>query len=177
MHISNGQGLGPQNPSYEGWGVSLDFIKHLWKAIMETILIAPCGMNCALCAAFQREKNKCSGCLTTDNHKSNHCLNCRIKLCEHHNLEQSVFCYDCTKFPCFRIKQIDKRYRTKYRMSMIENLNFIQNSGLDEFVSNEEIKWSCPECGGMLCVHKDYCLGCEKEKKGNNYFTIKIWFW
>jgi len=29
MHISNGQGLGPQNPSYEGWGVSLDFIKHL----------------------------------------------------------------------------------------------------------------------------------------------------
>ena len=133
--------------------------------MIATCLIAPCGMNCTLCAAFQRDKNKCSGCLTPDTHKSNHCLNCSIKLCEHHNPVQSVFCYDCAKFPCSRIKHIDKRYRTKYRMSMIENLNFIQNNGLEQFIINEEIKWKCADCGGLLCVHKELCLNCEKKKQ------------
>lgn len=34
---------------------------------MDKTLIAPCGMNCQLCYAFQREKNKCPGCLGDEN--------------------------------------------------------------------------------------------------------------
>ena len=29
MHVSNGQGLGPQNPSYEAWGIGFGFVKYL----------------------------------------------------------------------------------------------------------------------------------------------------
>jgi lipid A 3-O-deacylase len=29
MHVSNGQGMNSHNPSYEGYGISLDFVKHL----------------------------------------------------------------------------------------------------------------------------------------------------
>jgi len=29
---------------------------------MSTVLIAPCGMNCRLCMAYQRDKKQCKGC-------------------------------------------------------------------------------------------------------------------
>ena len=33
-------------------------------------LIAPCGMNCNICMAYLREKNKCPGCREIDINKS-----------------------------------------------------------------------------------------------------------
>jgi len=32
-------------------------------------LIAPCGMNCALCMAYQRQKNHFNGCNLDNNNK------------------------------------------------------------------------------------------------------------
>lgn len=29
MHVSNGQGMNQNNPSYEGWGISVDLVTHL----------------------------------------------------------------------------------------------------------------------------------------------------
>ena len=43
-------------------------------------LIAPCGMNCTLCYAYQRTKNHCPGCRTDDEQKAFSCTNCRIKI-------------------------------------------------------------------------------------------------
>ena len=45
------------------------------------------------------------------------------------------FCFDCDKFPCDRLKRLDKRYREKYGMSEIENLNKIREIGLVTLVS------------------------------------------
>jgi len=44
---------------------------------------------------------------------------------------------------------------------MIENLHDIENIGLELFVLNEKTRWYCPTCGGMICVHKGYCLRCK----------------
>jgi len=58
------------------------------------------------------------------------------------------FCYECSDYPCRRLKDLDERYRTKYHMSMIENLYFIK-SERDGLISGKEVaKWRCPECGG-----------------------------
>jgi uncharacterized OB-fold protein len=46
---------------------------------------------------------------------------------------------------------------------MIENLAYIQNHGLEDFLKNEEIRWTCTACGSGLCVHRDICLNCKKE--------------
>jgi hypothetical protein len=46
---------------------------------------------------------------------------------------------------------LDKRYRTKYGMSMIENLEFIDKKGIRKFLKNEEGKWT--RKGKTLCVH------------------------
>ena len=127
-------------------------------------LIAPCGMNCGLCIGHQRDKNPCGGCFKKeDKNKPKHCRSCVIVNCELLARTESGFCYDCEKYPCPRLKRLDKRYRSNYGMSMIENLATIQNIGIEEFLKNEEIRWTCAQCGFGLCVHRDYCLNCKTE--------------
>jgi hypothetical protein len=130
---------------------------------MKPILIAPCGMNCGICLGYLREKNHCPGCNVEEAGKK-YCLNCRIKHCDK---LIDKFCFDCAKFPCLRMRQLDKRYRTKYGMSMIENLNSIKDIGLDEFVANEQERWKCPGCGKVICVHKKSCIYCGWERDFN----------
>ncbi len=127
---------------------------------LNSSLIAPCGMNCGLCLAYQRTKNHCSGCNSIDLNKPKSCIKCAMKNCENHATSDSIFCFDCPKFPCARVKHIDKRYRTKYGMSMIENLNFIKSNGIEEFVKSEDAKWKCPDCGNIICVHRKNCFFC-----------------
>ncbi|HDP68638.1 MAG TPA: DUF3795 domain-containing protein [Candidatus Marinimicrobia bacterium] len=125
-----------------------------------TKLIAPCGMNCALCMAFQREKNHCSGCNLDNENKPKSCVRCIIVNCELRKQTASGFCYECSKFPCHRMKQLDKRYRTKYRMSMLENLEYIRLNGLKRFIGFESERWRCQNCGQLVSVHRTYCLHC-----------------
>jgi hypothetical protein len=125
-------------------------------------LIAPCGMNCGLCIGHLREKKPCAGCFKKDDeNKPNQCRSCVIVNCELLAKTESGFCYDCEKYPCARLKSLDIRYRTNYGMSMIENLAYIQNHGFEDFLKNEEIRWTCTECGFGLCVHRDICLNCK----------------
>jgi hypothetical protein len=58
---------------------------------------------------------------------------------------------------------LDKRYRMKYGMSMIENLRNIEADGLASFVEREKSKWTCCGCGAMICVHEAFCLGCKRK--------------
>lgn len=97
-------------------------------------LIAPCGMNCALCLAFQRKKKRSPGFWEEDPNKSHSCQVCIIRNCPTILNNSSHFCYECENMPCKRLKQLDKRYRTKYGMSMIENLNEIKEKGIDVFL-------------------------------------------
>ncbi len=52
-------------------------------------------------------------------------------------------------------------YRTKYNMSMIENLEYIRENGLEIFVDKEKKRWACDGCGGTICVHRGFCLYCK----------------
>ena len=50
---------------------------------MNTInTIAPCGMNCALCYAFQDRKKPCSGCRSKMAEVRKNCRNCLILSCD-----------------------------------------------------------------------------------------------
>jgi hypothetical protein len=128
--------------------------------------IAPCGVMCDICLAYQRKKNKCVGCLNKGN-KPYHCTVCSIKSCEEKKDNEEILCYECRKFPCRRIKDLEKRYRLKYGVSLIQNLNSIKEIGLDQFIENEKEKWKCTNCGQLLCVHSEFCLNCENK---NGYF-------
>jgi hypothetical protein len=126
-------------------------------------LIAPCGMNCGTCIAYQREKNRCPGCRTYSADKAISIQRCIIPKCVHLDNTISKFCYDCEKYPCKRLNQLDKRYRTKYNTSFIENLAMIKEKGIDSFLAFESKRRTCPICGSVVSVHRNSCLICTKK--------------
>ena len=135
----------------------------LRAAMDQTALIAPCGMNCRLCSAYLRTRNACPGCRGDDRAKPKTRVACRIKNCDRRIGGKAGYCGDCSSFPCALLNHLDERYRTKYGMSMIENLKSIRISGIQSFARNERIKWVCPGCGTMICVHQARCLACQRQ--------------
>lgn len=123
-------------------------------------LIAPCGMNCGSCIGFLREKNKCPGCRIYSSGKAVSVQKCIIPKCVHLEKTASKFCYECEKYPCLRIKQLDKRYRTRYKTSFIENLAIIKEKGINAFLDFESERRTCKKCGSVLSVHREQCLHC-----------------
>ena len=94
-----------------------------------------------------------------------YCRKCIIKNCKILKQEEMQFCSDkCDKYPCRRLKDLDKRYKIKYKMSMIENLENIRELGIRNFLKKENEKWKCKECDSILCVHRNFCLNCGKSR-------------
>ena len=115
-------------------------------------IIAPCGMNCGICKAHLREKNRCPGCNDIGPSHPKTRVNCRLRLCEKRKGE---FCRDCEEFPCDRLRRLDNRYRARYGISEIENLEYIGNHGIKKFIAAEVKKWIFDK--GILCLHdKNY---------------------
>ena len=127
---------------------------------MPTMLIAPCGMNCRLCRAYGRKHKPCPGCRGSDSFKSKSCIACAIRNCPTFGKVRIEYCFGCESYPCSRLIRLDARYRARYGMSMIENLDSIEKFGIRNFVIKETEKWACPRCGEILCVHKENCPSC-----------------
>ena len=131
-------------------------------------LIAPCGMNCALCHSFQDEKKRCPGCRSKSVSVRKSCRNCVIAGCT----RKSDYCFECSDFPCKRLKALDERYRSQYKMSMLDNLDDIAKDGVDVFFSRQKEKYICPECGLLRTVHYDYCIYCKRLKSKRRLVDI-----
>ncbi len=136
--------------------------------VIDSSMIAPCGMNCGICSALLRERNICSGCNGDEAQKPDSCVACQIRNCPELEGNELAFCFVCAKYPCPRLRRLDKRYRTRYGMSMIENLGNIRELGLDEFAARERVRWSCPGCGGVICAHKPECVHCGRARALTN---------
>jgi hypothetical protein len=130
--------------------------------------IAPCGMDCNVCSgylAMQHDvKSKglrmtyCIGCRPRD--KKCAFLKKRCTRLLNHTVQ---FCYECPEYPCEHLKHIDTRYRTCFRMSLLENLTDIKKNGMETFLRSQEKKWRCPTCGGVICCHNGLCFHCDIE--------------
>jgi hypothetical protein len=136
---------------------------------MHQELIAPCGMNCGVCVSYLAMKND----LKNKGFSKSYCPGCRPrgkncaflkKQCELLGKGLVQFCYECQVFPCRRLKNLDKRYRASYHMSMIENLEYIRNNGMESFIEKETVKWRCNNCGDTICCHNGLCLNCSLDK-------------
>jgi hypothetical protein len=99
--------------------------------------------------AYLREKNHCFGCRQVEKNKPATRIKCRIRVCKN---RKGNFCFECDEFPCERLKHIDKRYHTKYEMSMIENLEFIRDHSIKKFLQREQKRWTKGD--KIYCVHK-----------------------
>jgi len=126
-------------------------------------------MNCSVCSAYLALKfdlkkkgfgrTYCAGCLPRGK-------NCAFMKKQCGLLGQGLvrFCFLCADFPCRRLEALDKRYRTFYHMSEIENLNFLKERGVEAFLEKERAKWRCNRCGGVICCHNGLCYNCDLDK-------------
>jgi len=141
-------------------------MKDYQKKRHEDAMIAPCGMNCGLCISYQAMKydlkkqgmnrKYCPGCIP----RGENCTHSMKDHCDLIGKGKVRFCFECESFPCKYLKALDKRYREKYHMSMVENLEYIRDHGIDRFLDAETEKWKCPQCGEKICCHNGLCLNC-----------------
>jgi hypothetical protein len=143
-----------------------DFITNVNREMNVTgRLIAPCGINCTVCRAYLRERNPCPGCRSFDKSTPVTRAQCKIKNCATFRKGDSKYCFQCGTYPCERLIQLDKRYRSRYQMSVIENLENIKGSGIRKFISHEKVRWTCHKCGGTFCVHRGCCSSCGETRR------------
>ncbi len=126
-------------------------------------------MNCNVCASYlaltHDVKAKglripyCEGCRP----RNKTCAYIK-KSCRQLMNNEVDYCFECSSFPCAHLSTLDKRYRTRYRMSEIENLRKIKEKGIRNFIKSEETRWRCPSCGGVVCCHNGVCFDCGIEE-------------
>lgn len=121
---------------------------------------APCGMNCLLCYKHLG-KHPCPGCLSQDPAKPKHCGSCAIKACV---AEKGIsYCFLCAGYPCKRMKALDKSYRTRYGVSLMESGRSAKALGVAQHLKQQLEQYTCTACGGIICLHDGTCSSCGKE--------------
>ena len=78
---------------------------------IDTIMFAPCGMNCKLCIKHLSESNPCPGCLIDSPNKTKNALKCKIKKCL--ETKRVKYCGRCSEFPCKLIKKTRQELQEK----------------------------------------------------------------
>jgi len=130
-------------------------------------LMAPCGMNCALCSSYRAYAHG----LTKKAGKISHCIGCRPRgkkcayikgSCEKLGQGTLEYCFECATFPCPHLEQLDGRYRKNYSYSMVDTLRDIASRGIAEALKIQRERYRCPRCGGVICVHNGKCYSCDK---------------
>lgn len=121
-------------------------------------MLAPCGMNCMVCYKHCHVNNPCAGCFQEDNGKPAHCRACKIKDCI--QAKKLSYCYECPVYPCARLRYLEKSYRTRYDVSLLENSAFVKEHGLEAFMQRQKERYTCPVCGGIISLHDTVCSEC-----------------
>jgi hypothetical protein len=122
----------------------------------------PCGIYCGACPSYNRS---CRGCGSEDvDQKRKSKWACKIRTCcfGKKNLE---FCFQCGEFPCgeYRRKLVDSHpgdARFRYRHEVMGSLDRIRTIGVERWLVEQEEKWRCPQCGGVVRFYVYRCPDC-----------------
>lgn len=129
-------------------------------------LIAPCGMNCAICSRYLSylnglKRSQCKGC-RPGNMKCSYlfekCSGMNSKL---DGNADAGYCFTCDQYPCKQISRMDGRYRKYYNMSVKDNLKLIEEIGPNGFMAQQYEKYKCSKCGGFISIHNRKCFKCD----------------
>jgi hypothetical protein len=132
-------------------------------------LLAPCGMNCAVCKAYlayrcgvPRKRGSvthCSGCIPRGK-------NCFIKrACKKLSKGEVRFCYECSDLPCENVDRVARRYLARYGFDFVGNLREVEQLGVEAFLRGQAERFRCPVCGDVVSVHDGKCYACLAAKQ------------
>jgi len=124
---------------------------------LEDSLFAPCGIDCGACYGHLKKKKPCGGCLVDGAARRGRCEVCSLKTCARER--GFVRCFECPTFPCARLRRLDKTYRTRYGLSLVEQGERARRDGVAAFLSGDALRWKCA-CGGAISQHDRVCSEC-----------------
>jgi len=122
-----------------------------------TTLIAPCGMDCAICMAHLRTKNPCGDCYTPERQRRR---NCPIFTC---GKVKGRYHHTCDTFPAVGLSSWTNdtgRDWHEYALRTPQRSVWMASVA---FVKNERERWTCQECGGTIDVHHWCCFSLWKK--------------
>ena len=138
-------------------------------------LLAPCGLYCGVCAVYMAHRdgnlklkeilaNKVYGCGVEDlsclgcksDQRSAFCGVCHIRDCT----ETKGFegCHQCEEWPCEHIRSFPVEVGKKVIMRAVPQW---REMGTEAWVSAEEKRYICPECGYKLFRGVKSCRQCK----------------
>ena len=134
-----------------------------------------CGLNCGACPVGRAnemddaeaikkyaedwgttvEALSCTGCKTDVTAK--YCTDCEMRLCARsRGLE---FCVECDEYPCKDITDF-RNDRAPHHSAVFKNLKNIEEKGLEEWLKNQKIRWSCSTCRTSFDWYSETCKKC-----------------
>jgi len=129
-------------------------------------LIAPCGMNCAICSRYlaninNMKRSQCAGC-RPENKKCSYLFEkCSGINSDLKGNSSARFCFQCDQYPCKQIDRMDARYRRSYGISVKDNLKCISKIGVYKFVQEQYEEHRCSGCNGLISIHNRKCFECD----------------
>lgn len=133
-------------------------------------LAAACGTYCGACLSYMAKHGEdeavtrpnpwgdCDGCLSGGTLAS-HCRTCSIRLCAAET-QSGGRCTDCAELPCYRITNLIDAGGYPHRQEYLPNLAKMRELGVEEWVSAEEERWRCPQCGLPMSWYDTECARC-----------------
>ncbi len=129
-------------------------------------LVAPCGMNCAVCSRYlssinNLKRSQCSGCRPGNKKCSYLFGKCSGINSVRKGTSTAGFCFECDRYPCKQIDRMDNRYKCNYDVSVKDNLERIRRIGVGRFAKEQYEKYRCSKCGGLISIHNGKCFKCD----------------
>lgn len=112
-----------------------------------------CGIYCGACST-----PGCKGCKIIDeNHWS---LDCKfIKCAKEKGIEACPF---CSEYPCEDIMEFERDKYIHHR-TILPNGQRIKEIGLEAWLAEQKVRWSCEKCGKGYTWFEEKCKSCSSE--------------
>ncbi len=131
-----------------------------------------CGLYCGACAVLiaNREENleekaqewnmdpadlRCAGCKSDET--SIYCMDCDIRECAEN--KKVDFCFQCAEYPCERLIGF-RNDKYAHHSIILKNLETIKEGGAQRWLDEQELRWTCPECGTKFSWYDEACKTC-----------------
>jgi hypothetical protein len=145
------------------------------------VLAGICGLYCGTCPNYLAERESdtvrveaiaktnnlnvsqvgCDGCLS--DRVMPFCVECKngFRACAR---EKGVtWCFECVEFPCKRLEEFTKIHivdGVPHHATVIEDLKYMKEHGVEEWVNRQEKAGKCPSCGKRLYFFTRECPVC-----------------
>ncbi|MFX1357676.1 MAG: DUF3795 domain-containing protein [Promethearchaeota archaeon] len=146
--------------------------------MIDNNLAAPCGIYCGACRQYLLWKKD----LLEERGYKLGCRGCRIRNkncafirrdCPYLKKKKLEYCYECQSFPCDKLETLDNIYQERYSVNLIANLERIKEIGVENWLMEQKEFYTCPNCGGEICIHDTECYDCGIKINPNKSFGGK----